>query len=113
MTATFPEGFRPPSQATIERVNRADVFVITIWNGIPADNSGKRSVLYLTSKVHPWHGVNVWTLWRSQAQHFPSMAAAEEAVKAIKLDHSRAAAKIYPNLEAHVATGGLAEWELT
>lgn len=109
----FPEGFQPPSQATIDRVNNPATFVVATWNGIPADNSGRREVWYLTEHHHHWHGINRWSPWRSEAQQFTDMAEAEAALAAIKLGHLREVAKVYPNTEAHVRTGGLPGAELT
>ncbi|WP_316207451.1 hypothetical protein [Bradyrhizobium sp. SZCCHNR3118] len=109
----FPEGFQPPSQATIDRVNNPDTFVVTWWNGIPADNSGKRFVIYLTDKFNPMGTANTWTSWRSEAKQYASEAEAEEARSAILIPHIRDAAKVYPNLEAHVRTGGIPGKELT
>jgi hypothetical protein len=99
----FPEGFRPPSPATIERVNNPHTFVVACWNGIPADNSGKRQVLYLTDRFNPM-GTAVW---RSEAKQYRLKRDVDDARRAILIPHIRDQAKVYPNLEAHTATGGI------
>ncbi|WP_316200953.1 MULTISPECIES: hypothetical protein [unclassified Bradyrhizobium] len=109
----FPEGFKPPSQETIDRVNNPATFVVATWNGIPADNSGKRLVRYLTSRVAPWSEVELWNTWRSNARQFATIAEAEAAISTLKLEWLRTHAKVYPNCEAHVMTGGIAGKELT
>jgi hypothetical protein len=109
----FPEGFRPPSAETIARVNNPDTFVVATWNGIPADNSGKREVRYLTDRIHARGTFNVWTTWRSNAQQFDTEEAATTARDNLLLIHLREIAVVYPNCEAHVMTGGIAGKELT
>jgi hypothetical protein len=109
----FPEGFRPPSQATIDRVNNPNTFVVAWWNGIPADNSGKRQVLYLTDRFNAMGTANTWDVWRSNAKQFATRREAEDARRAIIIPHIRDQAKVYPNLEAHTATGGIPGKELT
>ena len=110
---SFPEGFRPPSQATIDRVNNPDTFVVAWWNGIPADNSGKREVLYLTARFNAMGTANTWDVWRSNAKQYATERDAEDALRAIIIAHIRDQAKVYPNLEAHTRTGGIPGKELT
>ncbi|WP_315782294.1 hypothetical protein [Bradyrhizobium sp. SZCCHNPS1003] len=109
----FPEGFKPPSQETIDRVNNSATFVVATWNGIAADHTGKRDVRYLTSRVAPWSETELWSSWRSNARQFDTVAEAEAAISTLKLEWLRTYAKVYPNCEAHVLTGGIAGKELT
>jgi hypothetical protein len=109
----FPEGFKPPSDETIARVNNPDTFVVATWNGIPADNSGRRLVMYLTDQMNAMGMLNRWSPWRSDAQQYASADDAEQVRLAIKLPHLRELAKVYRNTEAHVMTGGLEGYELT
>lgn len=109
----FPEGFQPPSQATIDRVANPATFVVAWWNGISADNSGKREVLYLTDRFNPMGTANSFDVWRSNAKQYATEAEAEEARVAIIIPHVRDSTKVYPNCEVHVLTGGLPGYELT
>jgi hypothetical protein len=109
----FPEGFQPPSQATIDRVNNPDTFVAAWWNGRPADSTGKREVLYLTDRFNPMGTANTFAFWRSQAKQYASEADAEAERIAIIIPHIRDATKVYPNLEVHALTGGIPGKELT
>ncbi|WP_315768462.1 MULTISPECIES: hypothetical protein [unclassified Bradyrhizobium] len=109
----FPEGSAPPSAETIARVNNPATFVVATWNRIPADNSGKREVRYLTSRVSAVREIELWSICRSNARQFETEAEAEAAIAALKLQHLHRLAKVYPNCEAHVMTGGIAGWELT
>jgi hypothetical protein len=78
-------------------------FVVAIWNEVPAGN--ERQVNYLTDKMNATGTANIWTPWRGRAQQFRTREEAEAARQAIRFDHVREAAKVYPNLEVHVLTG--------
>jgi hypothetical protein len=86
---------------------------VAIWNGISAGNDGQRQVNYLTDRMNPMGTVDLWAPSRSNAQQFQTEAEAEAARAAIKIDHVREDAKVYPNLEVNVLTGRVPGWELT
>jgi hypothetical protein len=112
MSYSFPR-YRNEEGKAKKAVLDSPTFVVAIWNEIPAGNSGQRRLAYLIDRMNPKGTANIWGYWRSDASQFYTRISANAALKAITLDHVRAQAKVYPNLEVHVLTGGILGKELT
>jgi hypothetical protein len=80
-------------------------FVVAQWNGIPADNSGRREVWFLTGRQAS-SGLEVWGLGEHAAARFETREAAERARAGLTLSHLREGSRVYPLATVHAATGG-------